>query len=392
MRNSIFIVWALLLLHSCVSTDEQLGVTKENSQLVKIVQKAKEYYSDFYGTDSRSVVPTIEIDKIYNYCNRNARSGNVDTLFYVVNFGDNEGFAILPANESCEPAIGVSDSGFYNPNEIHPNENFRYYMSMVISSLTSAPLPDFTTPTIPIQRRTLISYCPPIINVEWGQQFPYNTYCPNGYTGCCNTAVAMIMAHFGHPLEMAMTAGEWDVHIMQLDWDAIRLHMRYPDRCFEYDSAATHDMIAKLMRQIGSESISDYTSPDGTGTNIQNVVNYLSREGYDCTPLSGYSFVNYKSHLREGKPTLVIGSDLSIEDGGHCWILDGYKTYRFEPPLQLADFCHYNWGWDGDGNGYFQSGYFDVSNGYEYDNGDFNTALNFNFLVRGTTINYPSDN
>ena len=42
MRNSIFIVWTLLLLHSCVSTDEQLGVTKENSQLVKIVQKAKE--------------------------------------------------------------------------------------------------------------------------------------------------------------------------------------------------------------------------------------------------------------------------------------------------------------------------------------------------------------
>ncbi len=90
------------------------------------------------------------------------------------------------------------------------------------------------------------------------------------------------------------------------------------------------------------------------------------------------------SHLKAGNPVMM--SALSIcSPGGHAWVFDGYYKKNG------SYFFHCNWGWDGNGDGYYLSGVFDtrervgieegVDSGRET-TGDDN---NFNLMSRSVT-------
>ena len=81
---------------------------------------------------------------------------------------------------------------------------------------------------------------------------------------------------------------------------------------------------------------------------------------------------------------LAGGYKNSNHDGGHDWVIDGYnqywtyrKYYRLQYPYHLYDtigwsnnYLHCNWGWNGNGNGYYllssDNNKVGVSNPYYY--------------------------
>lgn len=380
---------AILALSACTNNDEIVDDTKfQDSKLTQVISIAKEAYVDFYGNAVRATnFLDVSPRNTYTYCTKSSRSEAPDTLFYVVNFGEQEGFAIVSNRSGIDPLIGISDSGHYNPHEVHVNTNFQHYMDGVIETLSSSS-DDHSGLII---RRDLVENCPPKVLVEWGQGEPYNAYCDNGLTGCSNTAMAMIMSYFEQPADIAMTAGYWDVHIMQLDWEAMKLHRRQPDRCYEDDAEGTHEMLSKLLRQIGCDANSTYlTYSDGgagTATNPYTALNVIGRYGFSHTPPVNFSNVDYKYYLRNNYILFAFGF-LENSNKGHGWVFDGFKRYRYNGMNYFEDFCHYNWGWDGQENGYFRAGIFDVTQADSYDNGHYERTYDFSDDTKLSAISY----
>ena len=59
-----------------------------------------------------------------------ANSNSNDTLMYVFNFEDNQGFAIVSASKETEGLIAVTESGSYDPSTSSNIDGFNIYMDM----------------------------------------------------------------------------------------------------------------------------------------------------------------------------------------------------------------------------------------------------------------------
>ena len=69
--------------------------------------------------------------------------------------------------------------------------------------------------------------------------------------------------------------------------------------------------------------------------------------------------------------------------GGFMWeILEIYDYGEL-------DLYHFNWGWDGDCNGYFSTNVFDTTGGTFYDTGSHNHQYNLNYYVQLQCV-YPA--
>lgn len=86
-------------------------------------------------------------------------------------------------------------------------------------------------------------------------------------------------------------------------------------------------------------------------------------------------------NLRQNYLIVIYGKDEN--DAGHAWIMDGFKhygtrRYTLNGTEATETYFHYNWGWNGDSNGYFLSDVFDTDNAMMFDNPAW-TQANFNF-------------
>ena len=69
--------------------------------------------------------------------------------------------------------------------------------------------------------------------------------------------------------------------------------------------------------------------------------------------------------------------------GGFMWeIMQIYDS-------GVLDLYHFNWGWDGDCNGYFSTNVFDTTGGTFYDTGSHNHQYNLNYYVQLQCV-YPA--
>lgn len=342
---------------------------------------AKNAYSEFNTKDSRSV-SKVNIDKngVHVIKGRSSRGQASDTLMYVVNYEDSLGFALVSASTNSLPLIGIAEHGYYDPANPDDNENFNYFIDCANEYLALAdsygdiggggnwPDPP-SDPIGPVGPNP--TFVAPKIPVLWGQGAPYGALFSNNLAGCANTATAQIMAYFRKPESMTLTYLESSTPPrVDFDWDQMLLHKQTYTQCNEVELHMTHYMLRSLFRQIGYETYS--TSYIGvTTTSGDNALNSLTNHGYSCTPIRPFAEVNYKNYLQGNYIMYVFGLSISSSIG-HIWLMDGYKV------ITGTTYCHYNWGWDGDSNGYFASNVFDTTAAYSYDRPNNNTA-NWNF-------------
>lgn len=426
---TILTILGIVILNSCRS-DEPAYLSLEKELVAKrsysngrtieeAAEIARQSISMINDGKSRGTGRHFDIKNVKIGINAKSRGSN-DTLMYVFNFDDNQGFSIVAYSKDVEGLIAVTEQGYYDPNVPTDNPGFELYMEMARDMLANAggggnstyKLPDSlfigddsTHNAIPIdtnENRDLVQYkfekkilecivVEPNYNLKWGQTNPEGLLCPNERCGCTNTAMAIIMSYFNYPTSIALTYTGHKEDTITLDWNLIKQHHQsinglVPDECI-YSELANHDMISKLCRQLAelNQSIFKY-SPKATSTAVENGINSFRTLGFSCSDYIAYDMNTAFSILKNGGKIITYGRrnyDVDVHTG-HNWVIDGMKYEKFwtgeyikrwgedwelinDHGVQSSFLQHINWGWDGDGNGYYTSTVFNKFSAYLYD-------------------------
>lgn len=353
---------------------EQLLDDTYNSYATRNVGMGKKIISNAFTINDKSLV---------------TRSQEEETpIIHVFNFANKEGFAIMSGNREMPSLLALADSGEISQTEAIDNPGFSIFLENMeekykesISTYSSG-----STYKVYGKWHNLVykpnGYC----KVKWGQESPYNAYCPlkNGeqtLTGCVATAVAQLMTIEKYP---------YSHNGYSYDWTEMTAKA-YGNYCTE----SGKNQIARLMIDLGtSENLNmsyNTKTNGGSGAKSQNIPRTLKNFGYsDGGHLIDYNTNTIVSELKNKHSVLVSGFShkkvkkfLGIKvhtsySGGHQWLCHGLlkrerliETYSSDGVLQDTSieeewYVLCNWGWDGYEDGYYLSKAFNTVEGPVY--------------------------
>jgi len=307
--------------------------------------------------------------------------GDNDTLMYVLNFEDNEGFAVIAAPNSVEGLLAITESGHFEPGTSSDNEGFEMFMELAekyVRQRIHEPIIHLVDSVIYVGE---LDYGP-YVSVRWGQTLPEGEFCPNNIAGCTNTALAQIMSYYEYPNRIDLTYPNADKTSQLLNWSSMKVHQTEHNlnNCATTDSA-THASIGRLCRQLGYLNHSDYMD-DGTGTYTQiYVAQTMASLGFQTGSWFSYNTGLIENNILSGIPMLIKGARYGENNNliGHAWVLDGYNiiTYQYCTIAHLygtgetwidslgdvftETLYHFNWGFYGVNNGYFDAYVFNTA-------------------------------
>lgn len=213
---------------------------------------------------------------------------------------------------------------------------------------------------------------PPLLTTHWHQAAPYNNMCPiiedgkiKTAAGCVAIAAAQIAYYWrkDNPdclLEDTPTYpyGQAPVTIsiakgMPNNWNLIA------DEYTNNTDKDSQEAVAQLVYAIGTTSYLNYgTSTGGQIKNAGNALYALFQLKSDYKAQKNENIQNWLSiiyeNLRKGYPVLYAGS--TINNDGHAFVIDGYDS--------STQLYHINFGWGGDGDGYYLISEQDGLSGY----------------------------
>jgi len=197
----------------------------------------------------------------------------------------------------------------------------------------------------------------PLIEAKWGQGTPWNKFCPSdddgrhALVGCVAVAMAQVMKKWNWP-ERGLGSNsytptnhpEYGLQTASFDtayqWE--NMHLTNPD-----------DASALLLYHAGVATYMNY-GPYESGANTSVYAtqalkdNFRYFKGMQVREKERYSekdwFIMLRQELINDRPIIYIGSN---PDGGsgHAFNIDGFHSQSY---------FHFNWGWNGTGNGYFR--------------------------------------
>lgn len=419
MKKIIYLFAFAALFVACEKEEMSTPPLSVEDPLAEVIRIAQEGAAMLDDAQTRSVVAR-RIDRSSISCKINpaTRAGEADdTLYYVVNYADNAGFAIVSANENASDGarlIAVTESGSYTAGEKTENEGFNMYVNAMEAYY--AALPD-TIPIIDPPARDEVdpgvvyeseeysawSSVAELLSVKWGQDSPYNTeapYRPNinpytgeilyysqSYAGCGPIAIAQILTYHNYPETINLTYDNHTNTIISLDWNAIKMHSQ-TQTCTGCNAETT---IAQLVRQIGELANASYYTNITTVTQT-GILNALSCLGYEHTECLTYSWGAVVDEFNNARPVFIGARDSN--GSGHVWVLDGYKTrecIRYEIDLIAntkveidrydCNYVHCNWGYNGSYDGYYQDGIFDSQQFYQLDDSSDSTDSSWSYTI-----------
>lgn len=419
MKPKHFIMLAAIaMMTACTTNEDEFNLTPEQpakqplsemrsfEEALQIAQNSISLLNNGEATRASSIrkINLADCKAVMRDASTRSSEGSNDTLMYVFNFEDNQGFAIVSASKSTEGLLAVTEKGYYDPEEGSNVESFNFFMEKARDYVAKAP--KLRIPDIPpiLESKDSFVYTAsskgPFVTVEWGQEFPEGELCPNGLAGCTNTALAQIMSYYNYPTSIAINYPGADVSTQALNWIQMKAHQtgHELDSC---QSQSTHLAISRLLRQLGEMNNSQYiqcspTQSPRTNTLSQYIIPYtLQTLLYTYNTWVEYDFSTAENHLNAYHPLMILGR--SLKNGISCdhdWVFDGYMImtiycyHLIHDPINSSNWvvesvtttthklCHYNWGWYGDCNGYFASNVFDTQNEF-LNNG--NGEHDFNF-------------
>lgn len=410
MKRLSIILLCIALLTACenkIDTEELLprpsapsaqSFQRHSTEALEIARQLFNKTFDTRTTTSTTGIQVIGIPANSHLTRGTAITSSLpDTLMYICNNGENNGFALISGDKRTPELLAYVPQGSYHQQDNINNSGFAVFISRLpsfiakeIDNYNNNDTTGSITPSSIHQTRsgftewetTLPLPIADLITTKWGQSSPLNKYAPqlsNGQralTGCVATAIGQLMVYHKHPQTLN---GE------NIDW---RL-LQDQNKIYTIDYA---NQAARLLRTIG-DLLGNKWGEYSTTADTNNSCEVLKQMGYQVPKeLSAFNTDTLLMSLFFRRPVIVRGQDEKIfQNGkweyknGHAWIIDGYTrqkgtqiTYRIRrrqiKHLERILF-HCNWGWYGMYNGYFESGVFDCGMPVISDNPEENKGI-----------------
>lgn len=238
MKKQFFITLLGLSLVAC-NSDEFLPQANDDVEVLPMenlrteteaIEIATKGLNEFYPVKSRSArdLSGMNVVMLQSPVSRNSEDANP---LYVVNFGNESGYAIVSAAKDREPLLAVTESGSITSLDEIDNPGLRLFVdgAMKLQKGTTARVPNpgggggekvsiFWNDTVFHAQNNI----EPRITVKWGQRYPEGELCPNGLSGCTLTAAAQTLSYFKYPENLNITFPEREVNATPLDWDNMK--------------------------------------------------------------------------------------------------------------------------------------------------------------------------
>ena len=359
-----------------IKTDTKISIEQARQDLLGLLSDLDSERSRSYGKLPRTIKEAHSF-KLGGNESRSEESPN----YYVFNFDNNQGYAIMSGDERMPSLIALTDSGSFNENDSIDNPGLEIFFSnlkVVDDSIKIMPNPgaigcidwDDTEYRIYGSWETNIykdyGYCP----VKWGNIYPYNKYCPviNGELkkpNCASIALAQLMAAHQFP----SSYGDFN-----FSWKEM---VKYP--VIDFCSTKGQDDIARLISLIGlPENLNvDYI---GASSKESRIITTLKNFGYIVTSyITDYNETTISYEIGKGYPVIMSGQSIKNSNEAHIWLIHGLlvrtrevkfydlstkKYLRTETECEYYPLC--NWGWSGKDNGYYLSRVFNTNVGPVY--------------------------
>lgn len=311
---------------------------------------------DSYGdVSTRSSGYRRDLAEVENVISRSVtRSAQNDTVAYIINYGENDGFVVMAQDRRAYPLYAISDNGHLNLRDTIQNPGLSLFFNNMERDISAriTVFPDTTkvepfhpNDSIALAKKIIVRVKPmlPRKVADWNQHYPFNRYCftedgSQAVVGCVALSTAQLMSYFKFP-------EEYNRH--KYDWE---------------DIVSNHDSnsLALLLSDLGRHENLDMDYGAGkSGALTSNVQRTLINFGYNNPDTLQVFDIKQVNAVLSNNPVLVRGSDSDLRFH-HAWILDGYaefysSDYNFMRPNFLY---HCVWGFGGQGNGfyYFRNG------------------------------------
>ncbi|MBP6311951.1 MAG: C10 family peptidase [Flavobacteriales bacterium] len=307
--------------------------------------------------DVRSETLELVIEKV--------ESGS--TLYRVYNAAD-QGYVVVAGDDAVLPILAYSTESTFPTGQlpVQISKWFDGYSIQLRDAIQAGlePVSEVIAAWDRILHDALPSDVPeravnPLMQTLWDQQPNVNALCPGGsVTGCVATAMAQIMKYHNSP-----TAGVGFHSYNAPNYGT--LSANFASTTYEWGSmpnvvSGPNNAVATLMFHCGV-SVNMQYSPQVSNAYVvsaqsptQNCAEFAFETyfGYNSS-LHGEFRDNYteqtwinmlRSDLDASKPIFYGGFG---SGGGHAFVCDGYDDNNM---------FHFNWGWGGQVNGYFQVG------------------------------------
>lgn len=358
IKKISYVAVALLVMTGCAQNSPESPVRNDvkcspySRSLEEGLKAADVLFSKMSGDATRSVSRQVKSVEVIN---RSTRSDSPESAFYIVNYEDNSGFALLSADKRLEPVFGISEEGQLSLSDTISNKPLAWYIRKiekvadeVVSSVNAPVTEGMDTVITPKEPDLVVVISWPLIDSRWNksilakfhQRSPYNKYCftadgKQALVGCGPLAAGTVMGFY-----------EWPESYKgyTFDWAAMK-------------ADGNHDGWARLFGWIGGPgNMNAMYGEDATGTYEHMFIPMFRNFGYKDMHNVDFTIEGANSELKNGKPLVVSGYD-DGKSAGHAWIIDGAqyieKSLTVETPRSRTYYYHCVWGWGGKNNGSF---------------------------------------
>lgn len=305
-----------------------------------------------------------------------------DAPLYVFNL-DGGGYLVVSGDDRTADVLAFSEKGHINPDKMP--SNMKAWLDGYVRKIQKMPANVMPQQRVAGTRKAKEDIAPKL-KTAWGQDWPYNLHTPElrvrwkGYdetvqsaTGCNATAMAQMMNYYRYPdatlIGVDSYSGTSDVPVSEeddgsyeetvpVDWTVKKLSaglsIDWANITDQYDKKSSNaqiEAVSRLMQYCGAAIHTLYGMESEAKTDSL-VYGLYEMFGYEDVYLlhqmnfDQSSWVDAIYDLISKQGPLLFGGDCPDDNGGHQFILDGYKN------VDGKDYFYSNWGWDGDDDGY----------------------------------------
>lgn len=299
--------------------------------------------------------------------------------YYVYSRGFGRGYVVVSGDDVLPEVLGYTDSGDFDADNLPPalKDMLLGYAQAVEDAqdngLNNTKLRQVKATDARAATRVNIA---PFVTSHWHQSSPYNDICPKRFdngaramTGCVATAASQILYYWRKDLPGTLQAttptygyGNARPEVSYPKGKPMRWEMMKDS--YSNEPAEYKLNVAEFVYCVGTATWLTYADGTGTATsgNIEKIPNtfssYFGMRGGNVHYRDSYTQEAWTQllydELAQGRPVMYTG--VHPESGGHAVFIHGYQA--------SSNKFYYNFGWGGQGDGYWTTSIEDGMNGF----------------------------